>query len=77
VADAVELPYRDRQQRIAAREQPAWRAALQPPGAQQLEQLRRQHRMPVLLALALLDPDRHALGVDIADAQHHDLAGAP
>ena len=67
VADAVELACRDRQQRIAAREQPALRAALQPPRAQQLEQLRREHRVPVLAALALLDPDQHALGVDVAD----------
>ena len=33
LAAAVELPCRDRQQRIAAREQPASRAALQPPRA--------------------------------------------
>src|SRR5215208_1061226 len=33
--------------------------------AQPLEQLRREHRVPVLLALALLDADQHALGVDI------------
>ena len=69
VANAVELPCRDRQQRIAVREQPALRAALQPPRAQQLEQLRREHRMPVLLALALLDADQHALGVDVTDPQ--------
>ena len=74
VADAIELAHGDRQQRIAARKQPALRATLQPPGAQQLQQLRREHRMPVLAALALLDADQHALGVDVADAQHHDLA---
>ena len=44
--------------------------------AQQLQQLRREHAVPVLAALALLDADQHALGVDIADAQHHDLADA-
>ena len=66
----------NRQQRIAAGEQPAWRAALPPPRPEQLEQLRREHRVPVLAALALLDADQHALGVDIADAQHHHLAGS-
>ena len=33
-----------------------------PPVAQQLEQLRRQHGVAALAALALLDPQRHALG---------------
>src|SRR5262245_28176220 len=53
-ADVVQLPCRDRQQRIAAGEQPALRATLQPPRSEQIEQLRREHRVPVLAALALL-----------------------
>ena len=57
-------------------EQPALRAALEPPRPQQLQQLRREHRVPVLAPLALLDTDQHALGIDIADAQHHHLADA-
>ena len=32
--------------------------------------------MAILAALAHLDPDQHALGVDVADAQHHHLAAA-
>ena len=32
--------------------------------------------MPILAALAHLDADQHALGVDVADAQHDDFAAA-
>src|SRR5207237_604391 len=47
--------------------------ALPPPGAQQREQLRRQHGMAVFAALALLDPQQHALGVDVADLECDDF----
>ena len=53
---AVHLPRGERRDRIAAREQPALRQhhaaplALPPPGAQQLEQLRRQHGVAILAA---------------------------
>jgi hypothetical protein len=49
---------------------------LQPPRPQQLQKLGRQHGMPVLAALAHLDTDQHALGIDVADPQHDDLAAA-
>ena len=39
VADAVQLPCRDRQERITAREQPTLRPTLQPTCPEQLEQL--------------------------------------
>ena len=47
-----------------------------PPGAQQLEQLRREHRVAILAAFALLDADHHALAVDVADLERDDLGSA-
>jgi hypothetical protein len=76
VADAVELAHRDWQEWIPAGEQPAFRPTLQPPCSQQLQKLRRQHGVPILAALAHLDTDQHALGIDVADPQHDDLAAA-
>src|SRR3712207_5789224 len=82
VDGAVHLTGRQRRDRIAAREQPALRqhqaaaASLAPPGAQELEQVRRQHGMAVLAALALLDPDQHARAVDVAHLERHDLGDA-
>ena len=73
MAGAGKLTRGDRLQRIAAREQPAPRAANQPPIAQQLEQQRRQHRVAILAALALLDPDHHPRAVDIAHLQRNDF----
>jgi hypothetical protein len=46
---------------------PKYKAALPPPGAQQFEQLRRQHGLSIFTSLAALDPQQHALGIDIAD----------
>src|SRR5437660_5079709 len=45
------------------RQQHAEPPAFPPPGAQQFEQLRRQHGVTILAALAALDPQQHALGV--------------
>ena len=73
MAGAGELTRGDRLERIAAREQPAPRAASQPPIAQQVEQPRRQHRVAVLAALALLDPDHHSRAVDIAHLERNDF----
>ena len=47
-----------------------------PPRAQPLQQHRREHGVAILAALALLDAQRHALAVDVADLQRDDLAGA-
>src|ERR1700680_152332 len=69
VAGAVELPRRNGQERIARREQPALRSALPPPRAQHFEQPWRELGVPVLAALALFDPDQHALAVDVGDRQ--------
>ena len=77
MAGAVELARRHRLDRVRGpgNSQPCGRATL-PPVAQQLEQLRRQHRVAVLAALALLDPDQHALAVDVGDLQRDDLGDA-
>ena len=76
VAGAIELPRRHGQQWVAPGEQPAPRPALPPPRSQQLQQLWRQQGMPILAALAHLDTDQHALGIDIAEAQHDHLGTA-
>src|SRR6516164_3554089 len=46
-----------------------------PPLPQQLQQLRRQHHVPVLAALRLHDADDHLLAVDVTRPQPHHLAG--
>ena len=82
VDGAVELAGRERLDRIATREQPAARQqraeppALSPPGAQQFEQLRRQHGVPIFAALAAFDPQQHPLGIDIADLERDDFGDA-
>jgi hypothetical protein len=48
-----------------AGKEPDLRARRPPPVAQQFEQLRRQHHVAIPLPLALLDPERHALAVDV------------
>src|ERR1700746_2723480 len=40
-----------------------------PPVAQQLEKVGREHNIPILLPFALLDPDDHALTIDIGELQ--------
>jgi len=65
-----------RLRRIAAREQPALRSCRLPPGAQQFEQMWRQHHVTVFTAFALLDADDHALAVDVADLERDQLGGA-
>src|SRR5271168_5196444 len=47
-----------------------------PPIAQQLQQLRREHDKAILLPLALLDAEQHALVVDVGDLQRDDLGHA-
>lgn len=64
-----------RLRRIAAREQPTLWACRLPPGAQQVEQARRQHDIAVLAAFTLFDANDHALAVDIGDLQRDDLVG--
>src|ERR1700687_1772756 len=77
---AVQLPRAERIHRIEARKQPSalehatLRVGHAPPDTQALEQDRREHRVAVAAALALLDAQRHALAVDVADLQRHHFA---
>ena len=61
---------------IAARQHLALGPGVAPPGAQPLEQDRRQQRVAILLALALLDAQEHALAVNVADLQGDHFADA-
>jgi hypothetical protein len=51
-------------------------SAFYPPIKQQLRQLWRQHGVAVYASFALLDPQQHALGVDVADLKRHHLGDA-
>ena len=46
-----------------------------PPLPQQLQDLRRQHHVPILAALRLHDADNLLLAVDVTRPQPHHLAG--
>jgi len=56
---------------VAAGKQPALRAGKPPVAAQNPQQLRRQHDIAVLAALAVLDPDHHPAAVNVGDLEHH------
>ena len=79
---AVQLPRAQRIDRIQAGKQPpavehlALGTGDPPPGAQPLEQHRREHGVAILVALALLDAQGHALAVDVTDLQRDHFAGA-
>src|ERR1700680_2865178 len=79
---AVQLPRGERVDGIEAGKQPpalehaTLRMGHPPPDAQALEQDRREHRVAVAAALALLDAQGHALAVNVADLQRHHFAGA-
>src|ERR1700749_3320609 len=47
-----------------------------PPFAQQLEQVGRENDIPILLALALFDPDDHPVTIDIGELERYDLGGS-
>ena len=59
----------------ATRERPGSRPYPAPVGAQVLQQPRRERHVSVLVALALIDAQRHAPGIDVADAQTGEFAG--
>jgi len=56
---------------VAAGKQPALGPGEPPVAAQNPQQLRRQHDIAVLAALALLDPDHHPTAVNVGDLEHH------
>src|SRR5262245_34470076 len=47
-----------------------------PPFTQYLEKVGRENDIPVLLTLALFDPDDHAITVDIGELERYDLRGS-
>ena len=61
---------------IAAGKQPVLGPGQAPVGAQDAQQLRREHDVAVLAALALLDADHHAAAVDVGDLEADRLRGA-
>ena len=69
--DAMQMPGADRLHRVLTREQPALRVhhALLPPDlpplAQQGQQIGREHGIAIPATLATLDPEQHALAVDV------------
>jgi hypothetical protein len=80
--DPVQVPRADRPHRVLTREQPAlWvHHALLPPDLpplpQQGQQIGWEHGVTVAAALATLDPQQHALAVDIRDLEGCDLRHA-
>jgi hypothetical protein len=73
---APELARRHRVDRVHSGKQPPLWACRVVPGAQQLKQMRRQHHVAVFVALALFDPDHHALAVDVGYVQRDHLGNA-
>src|SRR5260370_42671844 len=73
---AIELARGDWLGWSMAREQPTSRPRCLPPGPQQVEQVRREHDVAVLAALALLDADDHALAVDVRDLERDHFSRA-
>lgn len=61
---------------VTAGKQPALRPGQPPIAAQNPQELRREHDVTVLAALALLDPDHHPLPVDIGDLRQNHLGDA-
>src|SRR3984893_12263086 len=76
IAGASELARRQRVDRVHSGKQPPQWACRVVPGSQQLEQMRRQHHVAVFVALALFDPDHHALAVDVGYLQRNHLGHA-
>src|SRR6516162_271823 len=52
---------------------PALLARDAPPFAQQLEKVGRENDIPILLPLALFDPDDHPVTIDIGELERYDL----
>src|SRR5207253_617970 len=55
------------------REEPRGRSLHSPPRSEQLQQLRREHHVAILLALPLVDPNDHAAAIDVSRSQMEDL----
>ena len=75
-AGALHRAHRDRPGRVRPREQPGARAGAAPVGAQDREQLGREHDVAVAPALALADADGHPGAVDVGDLEPDHLGDA-
>jgi hypothetical protein len=73
MTDDAELTLRHGFDRVLSGKKPALRPPDPPPVAQKLQQLGRKHRMSGFAALAILDPQQHALAVDVRHLQRDDL----
>src|SRR5215467_13605465 len=67
--DPVELARCDWKYRIATREQPNLGLCDAPVASQHSQQPWGEHRVSILLPLALLDADQHAFAVDVGDLE--------
>src|SRR3954466_624179 len=72
----VELTRGERVDRVLSGKEPHLRPGDPPPVPQELEELRREHRKAIPSPLALLDPEQHAPGIDVADLERYDLGHA-
>src|SRR4051795_1854441 len=72
----VELTRGERVERVLSGKEPHLRPGDPPPVPQELEELRREHRKAIPSPLALLDPEQHAPGIDVADLERYDLGHA-
>src|SRR4051794_19845562 len=72
----IELTRGERVERVLSGEQPDLGPGDPPPVPQELKELRREHRKAIPASLALLDPEQHAPGIDVADFERHDLRNA-
>src|SRR6478736_6336790 len=68
-AGGVQYGYLKRPLLVPAGEQPVLRSGETPVAAQDRQQLRRQHHVTVLAALAVLNPDHHPLTVDVGNLE--------
>ena len=74
--DAGQLTGGHRVDRVHPGKQPGLGPRRPPPITQPFQQLRREHDIAVALALALFDPQGHALAVDVGHFQRHHLGDA-
>src|SRR5215469_5187971 len=62
-----------REQPGLAATHPSLLARSAPPFTQYIEQVGRENDIPILLALALLDPDNHSVTIDVGELQRYNL----